>query len=294
MGRTRRRKRRTHVDDTASAPTTSEEKPPLSIVIGRGRLSPAQQKLVLDVRRVMEPLTASRLKLRKNTSMTDILNVAGPLGVTQLICFTATELGTYMRIARLPRGPTLTFQVRDYTLASDLNVLQRRSSSSNSFEFQHSPLVVLSNFSAPAGVGEEAHRHVKLSGVMLQKLFPTIDVNTVKLADCRRLVLANYEGGGSSTIDWRHYSITTRQTGVSRPLRKLTERGGAMPDLSNLTDISELVGSGLGGDASDSEAEDALVDAGTHRAQLGQLLGVCLLPLDICKRVVVHVDCCFA
>ena len=40
--------------------------------------------------------------------------VAGPLGVTHLINFTKTDVGTNMRVARLPRGPTLTFRVKAY------------------------------------------------------------------------------------------------------------------------------------------------------------------------------------
>ena len=34
--------------------------------------------------------------------MKDFLHVAGPLGVTQMISFTCTSRGTYMRLARLP------------------------------------------------------------------------------------------------------------------------------------------------------------------------------------------------
>jgi hypothetical protein len=53
MGRTRRRKRRTHINNEGEKKTTvSEEKPPLSIVIGRGKLNQAQQRLVLDIRKV--------------------------------------------------------------------------------------------------------------------------------------------------------------------------------------------------------------------------------------------------
>ena len=132
----------------------------MTIVIGRGKLNHAQQRLVLDIRKVMEPLTATKLRTSKKTQIKDILNVAGPLGVTQLISISATELGTYMRLARLPHGPTLTYQVNEYTLASDLTNLQNRPTTGNSIEFQHSPLVVLSNFSAPAGVSETEHRHV--------------------------------------------------------------------------------------------------------------------------------------
>ena len=103
MGRTRRRKRVTHVpdgDDVIDPNATAEEKPPLTFVIGRGKLSQAQRRLVMDFRRAMEPLTATKLQVRKRNKVQDFVNVAGPLGVTQMIMFTATDLGTYMRVVR--------------------------------------------------------------------------------------------------------------------------------------------------------------------------------------------------
>jgi len=112
MGRTRRRKRTTHVsnNDAVEPNAAAEEKPPLTFVIGRGHLSQDQQKLVRDFRRAMEPLTAAKLQVRKRNKIQDFVNVAGPLGVTQMIMFSATELGTYMRVVspspRLPaRSP---------------------------------------------------------------------------------------------------------------------------------------------------------------------------------------------
>lgn len=64
-----------------------------------------------DMRKVMEPYTASNLKMRKKNMLKDLVSVAGPLGVTNFIMFSKTPHGTNMRIARLPRGPTLSFQV---------------------------------------------------------------------------------------------------------------------------------------------------------------------------------------
>lgn len=103
MGRTRRRKRVTHVaagDDAINPNATSEEKPPLTFVIGRGKLHRHQRQLVADFRRAMEPLTATKLQVRKSNRVQDFVNVAGPLGVTQMVMFSASDLGTYMRVVR--------------------------------------------------------------------------------------------------------------------------------------------------------------------------------------------------
>ena len=45
------------------------------------------------------------LQAKKTNTVKDFLHVAGPLGVTQMISFTCTSRGTYMRLARLP-SPT--------------------------------------------------------------------------------------------------------------------------------------------------------------------------------------------
>ena len=46
----------------------------------------------------------------KGTTVRDLAAVAGPLGVTHLCLFTRSEIATYMKLAKFPRGPTLTFR----------------------------------------------------------------------------------------------------------------------------------------------------------------------------------------
>lgn len=52
--------------------------------------------------------------------------MAGPLGVTHFLIFSATKEAPYLRIARTPRGPTLTFKIESYTLAADIAKAQTR------------------------------------------------------------------------------------------------------------------------------------------------------------------------
>ena len=51
--------------------------------------------------------------------------MAGPLGVTHMIIINKTDAGSNMRVARLPRGPTLTFRIKRYSHAADVARLQR-------------------------------------------------------------------------------------------------------------------------------------------------------------------------
>ena len=67
---------------------------------------------------VLEPYTATKLKARSKNVLKDFLAMAGPLGVTHILVLNKTKRGTNLRIARTPRGPTLTFRVPAYTLSN--------------------------------------------------------------------------------------------------------------------------------------------------------------------------------
>lgn len=51
------------------------------IRIGAGEVGPSVSKLVRDVRTMMEPHTASRLREHKCNKLRDFTTMAGPLGV---------------------------------------------------------------------------------------------------------------------------------------------------------------------------------------------------------------------
>src|SRR5690606_15596391 len=83
-------------------------------------------QLAADVRRVMEPGTASRLKERRANKLRDYVSMTGPLGVSHMLLFSRSESGnTNMRAAVTPRGPTLHFRVEKYSLAKDVQRAQR-------------------------------------------------------------------------------------------------------------------------------------------------------------------------
>lgn len=104
--------------------------------------------------------------------MKDFVSVAGLLHVSHLCAFTCTENSQYLKLCRLPRGPTLTFRIHNYTLASDV-VSSLRKQFVFSKQFQYAPLVVLNGFS---GEGEQ----LKLMSTMFQNLFPTINLTKVR------------------------------------------------------------------------------------------------------------------
>lgn len=119
---------------------------PKSMVIrvGAGEVGPSVSQLVKDVRSMMEPDTASRLKERKANKLRDYLTMAGPLGVTHLMLFSRSEQGnTNMRLAITPRGPTLHFQVEKYSLCKDVRKALKHPKGGGK-EYVTAPLVSIS------------------------------------------------------------------------------------------------------------------------------------------------------
>lgn len=116
--------------------------------------------------------------------------------------------------------------------------------------FQTPPLVVLNNFN-------RVENHIKLMHITFQSMFPAIDVQTIKLGDCRRVVLFNYDAE-SDQVEFRQYSIRANPLGLSRSVKTILK--SKVPNLHKLDDISDFLshhtttgGSNYG---SDSEMED--------------------------------------
>ncbi|XP_075822803.1 suppressor of SWI4 1 homolog isoform X2 [Microtus pennsylvanicus] len=214
---------------------------PHSFVFTRGRAGRSVQQLSLDVRRVMEPLTASRLQVRKKNSLKDCVAVAGPLGVTHFLVLSKTDNSVYL-LMRLPGGPTLTFQINKYTLVRDV-VSSLRRHRMHEQQFNHPPLLVLNSFGVQG-------MHIKLMATMFQNLFPSLNVHTVNLNTIKRCLLINYNPD-SQELDFRHYSIKVVPVGASRGMKKLLQE--KFPNMSRLQDISELLATGVA--LSESEVE---------------------------------------
>ncbi|KAK9161580.1 hypothetical protein Syun_007921 [Stephania yunnanensis] len=257
------------------------DKIPKSFVFSRGKLPGPLKQLQMDLRKLMLPFTALKLNVgceeKKRNNLKDYLNVAGPMGVTHFLILSKTESASYLKVARTPQGPTLTFKICDYSLALDVAQSQLRPRCPQEL-FKNPPLlflgllfhfslswflpfglfpltvallgltrflIVLSGF----GTGDQ---HLKLTTIMFQNIFPSIDINTVKLSSCQRIVLLNYNKE-TKLIDFRHYSIRLQPVGVSRRLRKFVQNHQA-PDLRTLQDVSDFVT--RAGYGSESEADD--------------------------------------
>ena len=201
------------------------------------------------------------------------------MGVTHLLAISQNSNKITLRMGRTPNGPTLSFRIKRFTLGRQIRSIQRRPYDSTK-AFESPPIVVTNNFGDVS-----AAPHVKLMRITFQNMFPAINVSTVKLGDCRRVVLFNFirreenddeddssakqksgaEKDGDNNnddvdedeeVEIRHYAIRTKPIGVDRKVRRLVE--AKVPNLSKLNDIADYItNSGAGAeDMSDSEAED--------------------------------------
>ncbi|XP_075942458.1 suppressor of SWI4 1 homolog [Anarhichas minor] len=215
---------------------------PHSFVFNRGQIGKNVGQLIVDVRRVMEPFTAESLKVRKKNVLKDFVAIAGPLGVTHFMMFSKTPSCINMRLARLPKGPTLHFKVLKYSLVKDV-VSSLKKHRMHEQQFTHHPLLILNNFGSDG-------MHVKLMATMFQNMFPSINVHKISLNNIKRCVLLNYNPE-TQEIEFRHYSMKVVPVGMSRGVKKLMQE--RFPNMSKFEDISELMIKGA--NLSESEAE---------------------------------------
>lgn len=100
-----------------------------------------------------------------------------------------------------------------------------------------------------------------LTTTMFQSLFPPINPQKTPLNSIRRVMLLNREppsnsseDDGTYVINLRHYAITTKATGLSKPLRRLNaaekfltskpsdkRKKGGLPNLGKMEDIADYM-----------------------------------------------------
>ncbi|KAI9884043.1 MAG: hypothetical protein M1823_004181 [Watsoniomyces obsoletus] len=300
----RRTKKRTHLQARNGAGpnknggvASTTDKIPKSMVLrmGAGEVGPSVSQLVKDVRAMMEPNTASRLKERRSNKLKDYTTMAGPLGVSHLLLFSRSDAGNInLRIALAPRGPTFFFNVETYSLCKDIQKSMKHPKTPGK-EMLNPPLLVMNNFlssnnSSSSSTQPAVPKHLEtLTTSMFQSLFPPISPQDTSLSSLRRVLLLNREtianpgkegSKGNYIINLRHYAITTRRTGISKRVRRLRTNDKLMrsrdkkhrgiPDLGKLEDMADYFldrdrgegGSGSGsGYVSASESEGGMTDA---------------------------------
>ncbi|OBA24053.1 Brix-domain-containing protein [Metschnikowia bicuspidata var. bicuspidata NRRL YB-4993] len=258
----RRVKKRTH-----QGPNPEEvAKIPKSMVLALGASlkNRSLAQLVKDFRLVMEPHTAIKLRERKANKLKDFVVMSGPLSVSDLFVFkqSQTSGNVSLRVAKMPKGPSLQFKVNSYSLMKDVRRILKHPKSAGraSAAFKQPPLLVMNGFSRKV---REMENHEKLMITIFQNLFPPIQPQKTRVGSIQRVLLINKMENGE--IEMRHYAISTKLVEESRNIKKLINshhnKTKSLPNLTKHTDISDLVLDpyAVGGLTSDSEVEDDAV-----------------------------------
>lgn len=115
---------------------------------------------------------------------------------------------------------------------------------------------------------DKVPRHLEtLATSVFHGLFPPINPQVAPLKSIRRVLLLNRErsskNDGFYVINFRHYAITTKVTGVSKAVKRLNaaerlmnskSRKGKLPNLNKLQDIADYM---IGGENGDGYVTDA-------------------------------------
>ncbi|MCJ1310231.1 hypothetical protein MMC25_003893 [Agyrium rufum] len=262
-----------------SATGNNLSKTPRSMVIriGAGEVGPSVSQLVKDVRSLMEPDTAGKLKERRTNRLRDYTTMAGPLGVSHLLLFSRSTSGNVnLRLAVTPRGPTFHFRVEKYSLCKDVKKAQKHATGGGK-EYLSPPLLVMNNFTSQPSTDGQAPavpKHLEtLTTTVFQSLFPPIIPQATPLSSIRRVLLLNRESSkatsdGSYILNLRHYAIYTKRTGLSRSIRRINaaekmlkehkNKRAGLPNLGKLTDVADYIldpSAAGGGFTSGSESE---------------------------------------
>lgn len=126
----------------------------------------------------------------------------------------------------------------------------------------------MNGFSRPGSTAKsKVPKHLEsLATTVFSSMFPPINPQTTPIKSIRRVLLLNREPSkeddGTFILNFRHYAITTRRSGVSKQLRRInaaeqflntkTSRRSHMPNLGKLEDIADyMIGEGGDGYVSD-------------------------------------------
>lgn len=155
----------------------------------------------------------------------------------------------------------------------------------------------MNNLSLPdSDAKSKVPKHLEsLATTVFQSLIPPINPQATPLKSIRRVLLINREqdedDDGSFVINFRHYAITTRSTGVSKALRRInaseqfmstkTSRKGKVPNLGKLDDIADYMMGVEGGDGYvtdatsgselDTDAEVEVLDSAPRKVMSARL-----------------------
>ena len=200
----------------------------MTFVVHTGEIGSTVQDLELDIRTILAPYTFDKLRVTPKNKIRDFTEAAGDLQAKMMILLRSQTDKLLLSINRFPRGPTLHFNVKRFTLIKDV---RQGSDKAAIFHKTHPG----TSFPILEGFGDSNEDQTMVG--IFQGLFPTLDLNTSDLSNMKRAVL--FSKGPDGLISIRHYAIEKRDPNKSVALSKIDS--GKLADLGQYNSIEEYV-----------------------------------------------------
>lgn len=190
------------------------------------------------MRVVLYPYCAINLKESRKNSLRDFLNIVDLYNLSHMFAFTNTENSSYLRIARMPSGPTLTFKIDKYCLSSDV---YEESSSKRPLtkSFYHVPIIILNGFGSEK-LNKELNEPVQICSTMFQSIFPPLNLSEIDVKNAKKVILVNLNTDGPEPVfEIRHYSIDIEKASSKKTISNILNMKKS--DFSGYENIAEYI-----------------------------------------------------
>jgi ribosome biogenesis protein SSF1/2 len=132
-----------------------------------------------------------------------------------MMLFTNTGKGSYLKIGKLPRGPTVTFRITNFMLNRDI-IKNVKQSKPLSRDFYQTPLIVMNGFNN-LNIPDELKEPLELTSMIIQSFFPPLNLSDLEIKKCKRVLLFNLIfSNGKPLIEFRHFDIDLTKHSVKK------------------------------------------------------------------------------
>ena len=208
---------------------------PKSIVLRKNVLTKSGKLLEKDLRQLMYPFTAMKLKESVKLKLKDIQHAATNFGAKNILYLTGVEDRMYLKCLRFNKGPTFTFKINSFSLSNDLQNLLPRNKPVN-FRDLGVPMVITKGFGSENG---SEQNHLTLMNSLFRNFFPGIDhFKNLSASTFKRAVMF-YFNKELGVVEVRNYYIRRTFTGVAKNIKKIINNN-TIPNFENMNDIADL------------------------------------------------------
>lgn len=166
----------------------------------------------------MYPYTAINLKESNSNSMKDFLSLVDVYGFSHMMMFTNTEKHSYLKLMKMPKGPTITFKIKGYCLSNDIynNSKFKIPLTKN---FDHIPIIIMNGFNS-VHVNSSYQIPIQTTSMMFQSFFPPLNLQEIQMKKCKRVVLVsmNADEKGIPLFSFRHYEIEIEKSSMKKTI----------------------------------------------------------------------------